>query len=352
MDKRTKARWPRTIRQTLIIQGVALSLALILYIYGSVGQFGRTLFISLITSNLSWLSIRLLVKLFRLPWHESRPWDFRFTLKSIAVFYLGMTLGLEVSRLVVAAWYRVPFFPFVSLWHLYIYGMNLAASVVVVLLIGLYQNMKFRLERRNREFMELENLQIKTRLAALQAKLNPHFLFNTLNVILDLATQAPDKIEPVVLNLSDIYRTVLNQAENENSTVGQEVELVRKYLEIERLRLGKRLAYRFDWDDSLAPVPLPPLLIEPLVENAVIHGISPKEEGGEIVVRLKAAGRRMEIEIADTGVGLSGGHTTQGFGLHSVRERLHLLYGQGASMTISSPPGGGTLVRLEVPLAA
>jgi len=351
MKQKTARLCLEFIRAVLLCQGIGLAIALILNLYGSVGPFGITLAVSLIYSNLSWSSVRLIAFFTRLNWGENRHWDGPFIAKSIAVFFFGCIAGLELGNLATRALFKHIFFPFFSLWHLYIILMNVGVAVVVVLIVALFKNLKFRLESRNREYMELENLQIRTRLAALQAKLNPHFLFNTLNVILDLANQAPEKIEPVVLNLSDIYRTVLGQAGNEKSTLGAEMELVRKYLEIEKMRLEDRLRYTIDWDERLAAQPLPPLLIEPLVENAVIHGISPKAAGGVISLRVREAEGRMRIEISDNGAGMSPANPDKGFGLHSVRERLQLLYGPGASMAIAEEAGGGTRVCLEIPLA-
>jgi two-component system LytT family sensor kinase len=351
MDQKTTRLWRRIGKDVLICQGIGLTIALTLHLYGRVSPFRYTLAISLIFSNFNWGCVHLLAILARHRWRENRHWDIAFIVKSVFVFFLGLTAGLEIGNFVTGALLKRVFIPFLSLWHLYIILLNLGASIFAVTVIALYKNLKYRLERRDREYMELENLQVKTRLAALQAKLNPHFLFNTLNVILDLANQAPEKIETVVLNLSDIYRTVLGQGENEKSTLGNEIGLVRKYLEIERMRLGKRLRYTIDWDERLAGQPLPPLLIEPLVENAVIHGICPKAAGGEITLSAHAADDRLRIEIADDGVGIPP-HTDKGFGLHSVRERLQLIYGQTAAMTITTAAGSGTRICLEVPLAS
>jgi len=352
-------------------QGMGLMIALILYIYGKVGPFRLTLIISLVFSNLSWLCINIFGFLFRVNWTIHRPWTTAFLAKASGAFFLGLVVATEIGNLIVSVGLHRPFIPFFSLWHLFLILMNLGVSVVVVLLVGLYKSLTYRLDRRDREYAELENLQIRTRLAALQAKINPHFLFNTLNVILDLAHHAPEKIESVVLNLSDIYRRVLGdpRLENAESTLGDEVELIRKYLEIEKIRLEKRLDFDIEWDSGLASLRLPPLLIEPLIENAVIHGIAPKREGGRIILRLLARSGKLEISIIDDGVGLGlidGGVKTTlvddaavpaaagkeaGFGLYSVRERLRLLYGEKASLSITPVAAGGAQVRMELPLA-
>lgn len=133
--------------------------------------------------------------------------------------------------------------------------------------------------------------------------------------------------------------------------LGEELDLVRKYLEIESMRMGPRLSFRMEADPSLADVPLPPLLLEPLVENAVLHGVGPKKDGGRILVRVEAEGDHLEIRIVDDGVGMAEAPREGGFGLTSVRERLHLLYGPRGRLAVEKAPEGGTRVRLEVPYA-
>lgn len=337
-------------REFLICQGCALAFGLILYIYGHLEPLRYVLFFSFIYANLNWININLFFFLFKLNWQEKRHWNVRFVIKSITAFTLGLLTGFEIGNRLISLWLGRDFIPFFSKWHLYMTIMNIVLSTLVVVGVSLYHNLKYLLDRREREYMELENLQIKTRLAALQAKVNPHFLFNTLNVILDLAIKAPEKIETVVLNLSDIYRTTLGHSDNAWSTLGNEVELISKYLEIEKIRLGKRLNFYIECDSALMQVPVPPLLLEPLVENSVIHGIAAKKEGGTINLSIQSKNDHLEIVIADDGVGISEVHDNQGFGLYSVRERLHLIYGKRASFSIVPIPGGGTRILLEVPI--
>ena len=308
----------------LLTQGIGIAIALVLSFYGGIAPFFTILLISLY-ANLS----RAFVPAFGILFGSRRRGravdDWRFSFRSFAAFALGLMAAFEAGTLAIRAWIVtgfLPFAPFFSLGHVAILLSNAGAAALFVFVIGLYRNLRHRLALRDRQYVELENLQMKTRLMMLQARLNPHFLFNTLNVILDLAAQAPEKIEAVVLNLSDIYRSVLDRSESAWSTLGEELDLVRKYLEIESVRMGPRLSFRLESDPSLADVPFPPLLLEPLVENAVLHGIGPAQ-----------------------------GPREGGFGLTSVRERLQLLYGPRGRLAVEKAPEGGTRVRLEVPYA-
>jgi two-component system, LytTR family, sensor kinase len=226
-------------------------------------------------------------------------------------------------------------------------------SVVIMTLEMVLENLKEKIARQVQENEELKHLQVRTQLMALQSKINPHFLFNTLNAMVSLVHREPQKVETMILNLSGIYRRVLQVPEDGRVPLGEEIELIKKYLDIEKIRLGDRLSYEVDMESPLERVEIPPLLIEPLVENAVIHGIGPKSGGGKITVDagLGGNGKTIIIKVTDNGVG-PGEQVNQisgGFGLYSVQERLRLLYKDAARMRIAAEPGGGTAITMELP---
>ena len=207
MTKNTAASfWSDLGKHILLIQGIGLAVALILFIYGATGHFPLTLKISLIYSNLNGFSAMFFFHLFRIDWFETRYWGITFIIKSITVMFLSVLVATEIGTLMVSMFLRRDFIPFVSLWHLYLTLMNLVISASTVLLLAFYKRLKYRLERREREYEELRNLQLRTQLAVLKAKLNPHFLFNSLNAILDLVYKAPQQVETMVHNLAHIYR--------------------------------------------------------------------------------------------------------------------------------------------------
>jgi sensor histidine kinase YesM len=221
----------------------------------------------------------------------------------------------------------------------------IATSVQVV-----YSNLKTSIEHKARENQELQLRQIQTQLTTLQAKINPHFLFNTLNTMLSLLQKAPDKVEKMILNLSDIYHRILRLSETAKIPLADEITLLREYLEIEKIRMGDRLSYSLEIEPALTHAKILPLLLEPVVENAVIHGIGPKPQGGHIIVSAFRKEGMMLIAITDNGTGLDPAAANTGFGLRSVRERLRLAYAEAARIRVQSLPGGGTSVFLEIPL--
>jgi two-component system LytT family sensor kinase len=358
MKTREFTSWPERLRwlgkKILFYQFLSVFLALLFTIY--FGQsfdlyFRRILFVCLIFTNVTSFMCETLNRL------VSNMERDRFAILSkwlrllhhIAATYLGMFLGYEVSRFLcnrLFPWFQVSFW---SQRNLLFHFFNLPVSVLIVLIVAGFESLKTNLEKRNREYEELRNLQLRTQLAVLKAKLNPHFLFNSLNAILDLVYKAPDQVEAMVHNLAHIYRRVLRDVEREWGTVGEEIELMESYLNVEQIRLGQRLHYAVSCPEDLGERRLPPLLLQPLVENAVLHGIAPKVGGGTITVTVERRAERLGIRIQDNGMGFSGWGSGSGFGLASIEERLKIIYPGTHRFSIRAADGGGTLVELELP---
>lgn len=188
-------------------------------------------------------------------------------------------------------------------------------------------------------------------LRALRAQINPHFLFNTLNSIAALITENPAAAEETTTRLADVFRYALTATYHDSARFGDELEFLRSYLEIERTRLGQRLRVRVEVEPGLESARVPSLLLQPLVENAVRHAVSPRPEGGTVRLGARRVGDRLVVEIADDGPGMnpSGSAAGNGFGLHSVRERLRAA-GPPHALEIESAPGAGTVVRVTLPL--
>ena len=189
--------------------------------------------------------------------------------------------------------------------------------------------------------------------------MNPHFLFNALTTIGYLIQTAPPHALETLMRLTALLRAVL-RSEREFTTLGREIELVEAYLDIERARFEQRLRVTIDVPAGIRPIRVPPLLVQPLVENAVKHGISPKSAGGEvgIVARVNETrdqGRQLSIVVRDTGVGVSDPDLERGrergVGLRNVERRLQGHYGAAASLSIQSAPGKGTRVEVQLPVS-
>ena len=189
----------------------------------------------------------------------------------------------------------------------------------------------------------------QAQVAALQARIRPHFLFNSMNTVAALIRLDPAAAERTVEDLSELFRAALGEHGHRDGTLAEELNLVERYLAIEQLRLGERLRIARDLDALPANFPLPRLLLQPLVENAVRHGIQPSREGGEISLSGRREGSALIIVIANPlpPAATPGGH---GLGLANVRQRVAYRYGPRA-LVQAGPQGERFVVRLRLPLA-
>jgi sensor histidine kinase YesM len=186
-------------------------------------------------------------------------------------------------------------------------------------------------------------------LKRLQAQIEPHFLFNTLSNIVSLMDSDPPRAKRMQLDLIQYLRTSLRQSRDRTTTLGKEIALLSAYLDIYRIRMGGRLRYRIDIEPQLDRCLMAPLLLQPLVENAVIHGLEPKIDGGWLHLSAKRCGDWLKIEVTDNGVGLGGGKPP-GVGLTNVRERLENLFVPPGRLSIEPRSPQGVRVVMELPL--
>jgi sensor histidine kinase YesM len=196
--------------------------------------------------------------------------------------------------------------------------------------------------------LTLEKKTLETHLKLLQAQIEPHFLFNTLSNILSLLDSDPATGKGMLVDLTRYLRASLARTRDDRTTLGQEMDLVRAYLDIYKVRMGERLRCRIDIPDFLRGRPFPPMLIQPLVENAVRHGLEPKITGGEISIRAEEAQSGLRLTISDTGMGLYG-DSHQGVGLANVRERLGALYNGRGHLLLEENQPSGLKVTIEIP---
>lgn len=209
----------------------------------------------------------------------------------------------------------------------------------------------------------LAQLAVQAELRALQAQINPHFLFNALNTISALSRKDPARSREVIASLSHYLRSSLRTPGAE-VTLAEELEYCEAYLTIEQERFGERLSFRFDVEPGMLECRVPVLSLQPLVENSVRHGLMPKTEPGQVVVKGRREAGWVVLIVADDGVGMAadGGpagaapaagalHQGHGIGLMNVRERLKFLYGSDDLLTVESRPGLGTTVTLRMPMS-
>ena len=204
------------------------------------------------------------------------------------------------------------------------------------------------LEKEQNHRLAVEKQITEARLRALQAQIEPHFLFNTLSNILNLFDTDVEMGKSMQKDLIVYLRSSLPKIRTDFTTMAEEIDLVRAYLNIYKVRMGDRLQYRTEIESGISDMPFPPMLIQPLVENAIKHGIEPKIEGGEILIDVRKTGPAIRITVADTGLGMaadSGPRT----GLANIRERISLLYGDKGSLILEENRPCGLKAIIEVP---
>lgn len=271
--------------------------------------------------------------------HPALDWQVLFTLLCVI---------FEISRMQVGQISRGTLF--------YPYSPHFWTRVLIVLatLIGVGMPVRiWNTTRIERKLVEQEKALLQARMDALISQINPHFLFNTLNTISSLIRFDPDTARTVLLKLSNILRRRL-KTQVHFSPLRQELDFIDDYLDIEVVRFGRdKLQIRKEIDPETLDMVVPSMILQPLVENALRHGIAPKIEGGSLTLRAKRGKGRLIVEVIDDGVGISEQRQTEvygsGIGISNVRERLEVVYGQDFLLKIESQPGKGTAIRFEIP---
>ena len=241
-------------------------------------------------------------------------------------------------------------------WLFAIHPSNRAYTILVVLSSVMCVAIAVKIWNNTRIEMNLEQNQqllLKARMDALTSQINPHFLFNTLNTVSSLIRFDPDMARGVVLKLSNILRRLLRKHET-FVPLREELEFIDDYLDIEVIRFGRDKLQIFKAiDEAALDSFVPSMLLQPMIENSIKHGLSPRLEGGQIHIRTRRHDGRLLIEIEDNGMGMPAERLTEvyggGIGISNVHERLRLLYGDQFKMDIHSQEGQGTQIHIEIP---
>lgn len=231
--------------------------------------------------------------------------------------------------------------------------------VVLAILFGvLFSLLAMRSERRERERADrlqteltqntLERQLLDARLRLLQAQIEPHFLFNSLANVAALIEAEPTLAGRLLDALIRYLRSSLARTRAEGGTLGDEVDLLTAYLDVLKIRMGERLRYVFEIAPELVAAPLPPMLLQPLVENAIRHGLEPKVAGGSLRIAARREGARLLLSVTDDGLGFAGA-PGDGVGLSNIRARLAALFGPAARLDLRSGVGAGVTATLEIP---
>jgi hypothetical protein len=243
-----------------------------------------------------------------------------------------------------------------------LYRMGVGAGLILVFipLLALTIVSKFFIDRsrasqavaeskkREAEFHRMSQQVTEAKLSALQAQVEPHFLYNTLASVQALTEVDPSQANLMTGHLIQYLRSALPKMRESVSTVGQEMELVRAYLNILQMRMGKRLSFEIEVPQDLVDAPFPPLMLPSLVENAIKHGLEPQREGGSVHITASAEGGSLRLTVTDTGRGF-GDSLGSGVGLTNIRERLAALYGDKGKLTLEAAEPHGVVATIEVP---
>jgi len=275
----------------------------------------------------------------------------RYGQRNWAMLPLFVCAACESGRIIAASALR---------WHphwlLTDYPENWGLRLLMVLTTVISVGLPIKIWNNTRIEMNLEQNQqllLKARMDALTSQINPHFLFNTLNTVSSLIRFDPDMARGVVLKLSNILRRLLRKHET-FVPLREELEFIDDYLDIEVIRFGRdKLQFFKEVEAEALDAFVPSMLLQPMVENAIKHGLTPRLEGGRIHVRARLVDGRLAIEIEDNGIGMAPERLSKvyagGIGISNVNERLHLVYGDQFKMDIRSQEGQGTVIHIEIP---
>lgn len=275
---------------------------------------------------------------------QLRPWPLRFV--SLLTFASAILIGVEAARHALAL-----FSPALADW----FPRGAVRMVAVPVSIAMFgvSTLKERARRERALRSATEGQLAEARLSALIARTHPHFLFNSLNGIAALVEENPPAAERAILQLSALFRYVLEGADRRSVPISAELAFVRDYLALEALRFGDRLQVTITIDPSLPSledIEVPPLSVQPLVENAVRHGVAMRPGGGRIEIALKGVGDHVQIEVADDGPGPDRSrHQGTGTSQADLALRLSLLYGERARFTTGQSRLGGFRATLDLP---
>jgi two-component sensor histidine kinase len=324
-----------------------------MYFWGQVNHRDFTFAQSIVLQASSWLVFAAVAPLvsawglrFRLEW----PPRLAAIVGNLVAIAATLTLFALVST-VTDHWYGLlpvpePFW--LHFRHAWIYQ-----SPFAIVTYGATVGVAYAAEssRRSRDLARLENELTQAQLRALRMQLNPHFLFNTLHTIAALVREHDERTAvELIERLGDVLRHVLRTSNEHEAPLASEVQFLQQYLEIEQARFGDRLQVSFTIDDGAEHALVPRLIVQPLVENALRHGLWPRAALGRLTVAAQRRNGMLELRVSDDGLGLRDGwDADDGLGLPNVRARLLRMYGGSARLALASPPSGGVVATITLP---
>ncbi len=305
-----------------------------------VSEFSQNFFLAAV-SVIPWLVV--------IRWMDGKKWVWIMSahallapVYAIAVFILyAEYLNLVTPN---GSKYITPF----AQWLIFLF------ATVYLLQFAIYHGIQImaRLRQKEKEALELAVLAKEQELSALKSQINPHFLFNTLNSISAVASRDAEETRTMIAELGDLFRYATEISKRDLVPLQEELEFTRSFLSLESKRIGDRLQIEYRIAPEAMRNRVPPLIFQPLVENAIKHGIEPSEAGGKVSIIIEAHGPRLTIQIVDTGVGSRPdvGGCMDGIGLRNTDLRLRTLYGESSALRTKAAEGGGFEVTFSIPI--
>ena len=349
--KPTTRRWLFSLVWPNASVAVVVLVLLILRQISTVGEFVRTLGYALLYSNVVSIFAMLLIGALakKFAWRRVRL----FPMLAFCVLVL-IPIGCLMVQVLLGAVGAIPWQHF---WRTYLGIMRVCIPLAAVFGLGalVHSSLRERLEATEQKLREKElaeerihKLAAEARLRSLEARIQPHFLFNTLNSISALIAVDPARAEQMVGRLATLLRTSLDSGERPLISIREEMQIVQSYVDIEKARFGDKLQASFDVASGLEDAQVPPMSVQALVENAVKHGIRPKPDGGQVRVTAARENGNLRIEVSDSGPGFELTAVPPGHGLENLVERLNALFGAKARLN-ASRRDGHCIVEMVLP---
>jgi sensor histidine kinase YesM len=348
VDTRSPSFVPGLLATVAFNALIAVFLAVI-GVGGSARGFAQLLPENMIWSQCIGLSVFCLVML---ALQAARSGRGRLGAVIIAVI-VGTLIGITLAPLLTAFALDLPEHSTMH-WQAMFIGVFFGSIASVFFWLGERNStLSSELEARELARVEAEKRSIEAQLKMLQAQIEPHFLFNTLANVVSLIQREPSLASSLLDALIRYLRASLTRTRAEGGTLGDEIGLLRAYLEVLKIRMGERLRFEFDVAPELFGTPFPPMLLQPLVENAISHGLEPKIEGGTVQVVARGKEGVLTVTVSDDGLGIretAAKATDGGMGLANVRARLDALYGRAGSLALQEKVGSGVTAVVSLPI--
>lgn len=331
------------------IVGVAVGTVMSLFVaaFSKSGISFRDISVNLLYSTSITLSIANVVAQYQCRFNPSNISFWKFIVGYYGCNLAGMVIGMEVANLIHSAFVGFTIVPF----QLQYYRTTAVLVMVVGTLVLFYHLQKMNsealLQAKEMDMIKLSQSKAQAELQALQSKINPHFLYNALNSIVSLIHEHPDKAEDMTLKLSKLFRYSINSSQENYCLVKDEIEILNTYLDIEKVRFGDRINFKIEVSEALDEKLVPRFLLQPLVENALKHGLKDVRENGEIRVVVKKNENKIELFIYDNGIPFPV-ELEAGYGMQSTFDKLQLLYKDNYDLQINNKPDKH--IKISIPL--